>query len=74
MGAREGDTRGERERLPGRHPKIACLPRARPFSLSPTSSKRLLRRQNGTLKVSLHDRMFLLKSESPDIIFPGSLN
>ena len=39
-GAREGDTRGEREP----HPWRVSLARARPFSLSPTTSKRLLRR------------------------------
>ena len=60
MGAREGDTRGERECLHGRPPKIVSCPlsnyltavayplrvspRVCPFSLSSTTSKRLLRR------------------------------
>ena len=39
-GAREGDTRGEQ----GAPSPIACLPRARSFSFSLTTSKRLLRR------------------------------
>ena len=39
--AREKETREGRLRAPS---PFACLPRARPFSLSPTTSKRLLRR------------------------------
>ena len=36
-----GEGEGERERASS---PLACLPRGRPFSLSPTTSKRLLRR------------------------------
>ena len=52
-GAREGD-------MP-----LTCLPRARPFSLSPTTSKRLLRRQHLTFFTRKITRLFFLKEVKP---------